>query len=70
MTEETMQVFVAAIVERAVRDWRKAVSQLTDNPEYPYALATQQEIEEFFTGERFAFLCDINPDLTNQNLQE
>ena len=34
MTETTMRIFAVAIVERAVADWHKAMSQLKENPEY------------------------------------
>jgi hypothetical protein len=70
MTEKTMRLFVTAIVERALKDWRKAVDLLADNPDYPYALETKQEIEEFFADEWFEFLCEISPELTTIYLQE
>ena len=37
MTEAGMRQLAAAIVERAVMDWQKAVSQLEDNPDYQHA---------------------------------
>ena len=70
MTEKIMRHLATAIVERAVTDWRKAVSQLVDNPEYRYALKTKREVEEFFEHEWFAFLCEINPEFTTIELQE
>ena len=70
MTENTMRLFVTAIVERALKDWRKAVALLADNPEYSYALETKREIEEFFANEWFEFLCEITPELTTIDLQE
>ncbi len=70
MTETSMRDLAAAIVERAVTDWHKAVSQLESNPDYVYAWATKDEIERFFESEWFGFLCDINPDFTKIRLQE
>ncbi|MDA3835228.1 MAG: hypothetical protein PF495_17725 [Spirochaetales bacterium] len=65
MTDTIMRILAAALV-----DWRKAVTLLVDNPDYRYALATKQEVEEFFTDEWFEFLCNINPEFTNIHLQE
>lgn len=70
MTETGMRQLAAAIVERAVLDWQKAVSQLESNPDYVYAWATKDEIERFFESGWFGFLCDINPDFTKIHLQE
>ena len=70
MTETSMKHLAAAIVDRAVMDWHKAMSQLEDNPDYVYAWATKDEIERFFESEWFGFLCDINPDFTKIHLQE
>jgi len=70
MTETTMRIFAVAIVERAVADWHKAMSQLEDNPDYQYAWETKDEIERFFESEWFGLLCDINPDFTIIHLQE
>jgi hypothetical protein len=70
MTEASMRHLAAAIVERAVTDWHKAVSQLEDNPDYVYAWATKDEIERFFESEWFELLCEISPDFTKIHLQE
>ena len=70
MTETSMRHLAAAIVERAVTDWHKAVSQLEDNPDYEYAWAAKDEIERFFESEWFFLLCEISPDLTKIHLQE
>jgi hypothetical protein len=70
MTEASMRQLAAAIVDRAVMDWHKAMSQLEDNPDYLYAWADKDEIERFFESEWFGFLCDINPDFTKIHLQE
>ena len=70
MTQKSTRKFVVAIAERAQRDWLKAVAQLQDNPDYQHAWETKQEIEEFFSGEWFQFLCDIEPELGNIDLQE
>ena len=70
MTETSMRHLAAAIVERAVTDWHKAVSQLEDNPDYVYAWADKDEIECFFESEWFELLCEISPDLTKIHLQE
>ena len=48
MTEASMRQLAAAIVERAVWDWQKAVTQLEDNPDYQHAWAAKDEIERFF----------------------
>ena len=70
MTETSMKHLAAAIVERAVTDWHKAVSQLEGNPDYEYAWADKDEIECFFESEWFELLCEISPDLTKIHLQE
>jgi hypothetical protein len=70
MTEASMRHLAAAIVERAVTDWHKAVLQLEGNPDYEYAWATKDEIEQFFESEWFELLCDINPEYTKIHLQE
>jgi hypothetical protein len=70
MTEASMRHLATAIVERAVTDWHKAVSQLEGNPDYVYAWATKDEIERFFESEWFELLCEISPDLTKIHLQE
>ncbi len=70
MTEASMRQLAAAIVDRAVMDWHKAVTQLEDNPDYQHAAAAKDEIERFFESEWFGFLCDINPDFTKIHLQE
>ena len=70
MTETSIKHLAAAIVDRAVTDWHKAVSQLEGNPAYVYAWATKDEIERFFESEWFSLLCEISPDLTKIHLQE
>ncbi|HKL58452.1 MAG TPA: hypothetical protein VJ863_01025 [Sphaerochaeta sp.] len=70
MSEKSMRLLAAAVIERAVTDWRKAVSLLDENPDYQYALEIKYEVEEFFAGQWFALLCDINPDFTKIHLQE
>ncbi|PKL10355.1 MAG: hypothetical protein CVV48_05385 [Spirochaetae bacterium HGW-Spirochaetae-4] len=70
MTEASMRHLAAAIVERAVTDWHKAVSQLESNPDYVYAWATKDEIERFFESKWFELLCEISPDFTKIHLQE
>ena len=70
MTEASMRHLAAAIVERAVTDWHKAVSQLESNPDYVYAWATKDEIEKFFESKWFELLCEISPDFTKIHLQE
>lgn len=70
MTENTMKLLVAAIIDRAIKDWKKADTQLSENPAYRPALRTKREINEFFQGDWFEFLCDINPDYENLKLQE
>jgi len=70
MTETSMRHLAAAIVERAVTDWHKAVSQLESNPDYVYAWATKDEIERFFESKWFELLCEISPDFTKIHLQE
>ena len=70
MTEASMRHLAAAIVERALSDWHKAVSQLEGNPDYTYAWADKDEIERFFASEWFELLCEINPDFTKIHLQE
>ena len=70
MTETSMKHLAAAIVERAVTDWHKAVSQLEDNPDYEYAWYDKDEIERFFESEWFELLCEISPDFTKIHLQE
>lgn len=70
MTEASIRHLAAAIVERAVVDWHKAVSQLEGNPDYVYAWATKDEIERFFESKWFELLCEISPDFTKIHLQE
>jgi hypothetical protein len=70
MTETSMKHLASAIVERALSDWHKAVSQLEANPDYEYAWADKDEIERFFESEWFDLLCEISPDLTKIHLQE
>ena len=70
MSGESMKLLVSAIIERAVNDWRKAVSLLDESPDYQYALNTKREVEEFFAGEWFTLLCEFNPDFTKIHLQE
>ncbi|MFA7019900.1 MAG: hypothetical protein WC239_13055 [Sphaerochaetaceae bacterium] len=70
MTEASMRHLAAAIVERAITDWHKAVSQLESNPDYVYAWATKDEIERFFESKWFELLCEISPDFTKIHLQE
>ena len=54
------RLLVTAIVVRAVDDYKKALKQLKDNPEYEDALKTKKEIEVFFESDWFCFLCEIN----------
>ena len=70
MTEASMRHLAAAIVERAVMDWHKVHLLLKENPAYVPALETKAEIERFFQGRWFEFLCDFNPDFTKIHLQE
>ena len=70
MTETSMRLLAAAIVERALDDWRKVHLLLGENPAYAPALETKDEIEKFFKGRWFELLCDINPDFTKIHLQE
>ncbi|MEA5033552.1 MAG: hypothetical protein VB025_15515 [Sphaerochaeta sp.] len=70
MTEASMRHLAAAVVDRALADWHKAVSQLESNPDYVYAWATKDEIERFFESKWFELLCEISPDFTKIHLQE
>ncbi len=70
MSDNNMKQLVVAIINQAVKDWEKADKQLTTNPTYRQALRTKQEISEFFQGDWYFFLCDLNPDFVHQNLQE
>ena len=65
-----MRVFAAAIIDRALHDWHKAISQLQVNPDYQHAQNTKREIEEFFSSWWFESLCEINPDFTRIPVQE
>jgi len=54
------RLLAAAITVRAVEDYKKALKQLEDNPEYEVAIKTKKEIEAFFESDWFNFLCEIN----------
>lgn len=70
MTTASMKNLAAAIVERAVDDWKKAGVQLAENPDYQYAIETREEVEAFLESGWFALLCEINPDFTKIHLKE
>jgi len=54
---------VAAIVVRAIVDYKKALIQLEENPNYEVAIIAKKEIEDFFKSDWFSFICEINMDL-------
>jgi len=54
------RLLVAAITVRAVEDYKKALKQLENNPDYVVAIKTKNEIEAFFESDWFTFLCEIN----------
>lgn len=54
------RLLVAAITVRAVEDYKKALKQLENNPDYVAAIKTKNEIEAFFESDWFTFLCEIN----------
>ena len=70
MSESMMRLLASAIFNRAVEDYRKALSLLQKNPEYTRAIEMRDEIEEFFDDEWFDFLCGINPEILRIYTQE
>ncbi len=65
------RLLVAAITVRAIDDYKKAIKQLKNNPNYDVALKTKKEIEDFIKSDWFEFLCEINdvrPILKKENI--
>ena len=51
-----------AIIEMAVKDYRKARRKLERHPDNERAAITKQECECFFRSEWFRVLTDMDPD--------
>jgi hypothetical protein len=49
-----------AIILQAVKDYREALRDLSVNPDYPPALHTALEVEQFFHSDWFSELTDLN----------
>ena len=57
-----------AIVERAAKDYRKALKDLHKNPQYEDALETKKECEEFFLSGWFGVLTNLNGEVLMEDI--
>lgn len=64
------QELANAIVLLAAEDYRKALKDLTRNPEYKTALNTKAEYEQFFQSEWFRLLTPLDGPMIMKRLQE
>lgn len=53
----------AAIVNRAVQDWKDAKAMLVKVPDSKVALKTVEETEKFFGSKWYQLLRDITPEI-------
>ena len=59
-----------AIILQAVADYRKALKQLKQNPDYPEALGTKREVERFFHSQWFQCLTKVDGPALLKTLQK
>ena len=59
-----------AIILRAVKDYRLAVSNLARNPHYEVARKTVEECEEFFRSGWFYALSELDADYLLKKLEK
>ena len=59
-----------AIVVLAAEDYRKALRDLSRNPDYKPALNTKAECEQFFQSEWFRLLTPLDGPMIMKRLQE
>lgn len=56
------QDFANAIVMQAIKDYRKALHQLTRNPRHAAALMRKLEIPQFFRSDWYTRLTNVDPE--------
>ena len=60
----------AAIVEKAVIDYRKALRQVRKHPNNEFALSEKAEIERFFRSSWCRMLTDIDGEVIIEKIQQ
>lgn len=64
------QALANAIVEQAVKDYRKALCRLKQRPGCTIAMVTVREVESFFHSAWYAQLTEIDPDYLIDRLRK
>lgn len=59
-----------AIIVRACDDYRAALKVLNEDPENSSAKYRKRECENFFRGELFEALTDLNPEILIRRMRE
>ena len=59
-----------AIILKAVKDWREAVTKLKKRPRYQAAIKMKKDCEEFFVSDWFGNLTEVNGRYLLRKLKE
>lgn len=70
MDYEPYRFLAAAIVERAVIDYRKALRRIRKHPKNEDALSDKAELERFFRSGWCEMLTDIDGELIIEKIQK
>ena len=68
MDKQGTRLLAAAIVNRAVQDWRDAKAMLEKYPDDVNALEMEYDCELFFESEWYQFLRELAPDVIPEDM--
>ena len=68
MNKQGTRMLAAAIVNRAVQDWRDAKDMLEKYPDDVNALEMEYDCELFFGSEWYQFLREFAPDVIPEDM--
>ena len=70
MNNDPYKNLAAAIVEKAVIDYRKAIRKVRKHPHNEFALSEKQELERFFRSSWCRMLTDIDGEVIIEKIQQ
>lgn len=70
MNTDPYKNLAAAIVEKAVIDYRKAIRKVRKYPNNEFALSEKQELERFFRSSWCRMLTDIDGEVIIEKIQQ
>lgn len=68
MNKHGTRLLAAAIVNRAVQDWKDAKAMLVKIPDHMDSLRIVEETERFFKSEWYLFLRELAPEVIPENM--